>query len=66
MYTPPELIKIQDHCRIGSLEIFRREVLRTNQDHCRIGSLESKGKPALLATVDHCRIGSLETIPLMQ
>ena len=32
-----------DHCRIGSLEIFRRLSVELSLDHCRIGSLEKAG-----------------------
>ena len=33
--------KVQDHCRIGSLEIFMNPPKLNLEDHCRIGSLEN-------------------------
>ena len=33
---------INDHCRIGSLEMFWKSQTRQSSDHCRIGSLEIK------------------------
>ena len=31
---------VDDHCRIGSLEILGSKEARNEGDHCRIGSLE--------------------------
>ena len=51
-----------DHCRIGSLEIFKPLEYAAFIDHCRIGSLENDGTNLFQILTDHCRIGSLEIV----
>ena len=51
---------MNDHCRIGSLEMGSKGLHFRRHDHCRIGSLEIAAAVCSVLTVDHCRIGSLE------
>ena len=48
------------HCRIGSLEKNRDDVIKALEVHCRIGSLENSSQWGFLLLNVHCRIGSLE------
>ena len=53
-------VAVNDHCRIGSLEILTDDDEADGGDHCRIGSLENSSLNQSLLLNDHCRIGSLE------
>ena len=55
--------RLEDHCRIGSLENNVYLQAKTIIDHCRIGSLEIEFSAAVFTYHDHCRIGSLENVP---
>ena len=54
----------EDHCRIGSLEIYFLALNKGIADHCRIGSLEIINGAIVTDSGDHCRIGSLEITAL--
>ena len=59
----PYIVKVRrvnDHCRIGSLEISVSHPDELAFDHCRIGSLEIYLTNDPDRELDHCRIGSLE------
>ena len=61
MKDPQRELNKNDHCRIGSLEIYRNGRLIRLYDHCRIGSLEIDISGVNDGEIDHCRIGSLES-----
>ena len=48
------------HCRTGSLEIDKPDILHQIIIHCRTGSLENVDHAVSRSSYIHCRTGSLE------
>ena len=48
------------HCRVGSLEMHKKDKKTNIMVHCRVGSLETLFYSCEYNLAVHCRVGSLE------